>query len=202
MKPGRTVREYKTSDNRLVTLRSLRYADLDAMVEFANKIAKEKKTNRDLGIVSFDRRMTREKERRFLKMIIEGSRSGDVISLGAFAGGKLVGHCDLKRRKPNDVRHTGVLGIVILDGYRGVGVGEKLITEVLGEALRKGVWLIELTTFAINEGAIHLYEKFGFHRVGIVPGKMLRDGMLLDEVVMYADLRGSDKSPLTGRGKS
>ena len=201
MKPGTTVAEFRTSDERFVTIRSLKYTDLDAMVEFANKLVKDKRTNRDLGIVSFDRRMTHKEEREFLKMVIEGNMNGDVVSLGAFAGGNLVGHCDLKRRKPADVRHSGVLGIVVLEGYRGVGLGEKLLTEVLGEAQRRGVWLVELTVFAINERAIHLYEKLGFRRVGIVPDKMHRDGRYLDEVAMYVDLRGSDKSPTTARGK-
>lgn len=59
----------------------------------------------------------------------------------------------------------------------------------LREALRSGVWLVELQVFASNEVAIHVYEKLGFRRVGVVPGKMLRNGRLLDEIHMYVDLR-------------
>lgn len=202
MRPPGAVAEFRTSDDRLVILRALRKTDLDAVVRFANTLVREKKTNRELGVVSFDKRLTRKDERDFLKVRVEGARKGEVVSLGAFAEAKMVGHCDVRRWKPGDLRHAGTLGIVILQGYRGVGIGERLMTEVLRQALRKGIWLVELTVFAINEKAIHLYEKVGFRKVGVVPNKFLRDGRHLDEVVMYSDLRGSDKSDSTARGRT
>ncbi len=189
MKPGTVVAEFRTSDDRKVVLRTLRRNDIDAMLKFANALVREKKTNRDLGIISFDRWLTKKEEGRFLRMVIDGVKRKNVVSLAAFADGKMVGHCDLRRRLPRDVRHSGVFGIVILDGYRGVGIGERMMGEALREARRVGIWLVELTVFAANARAIHLYEKLGFSRVGVVPGKMLRDGRHLDEVVMYADLR-------------
>jgi hypothetical protein len=42
------------------------------MLKFANALVKEKKTNRDLGIVSFDRRLTKKEEREFLEELIKG----------------------------------------------------------------------------------------------------------------------------------
>lgn len=202
MRLPETVAEFKTSDDRLVVLRALRKTDLDAVVRFANTLVREKKTNRELGVVSFDKRLTRKEERNFLRVITEGVRKGEVVSLGAFAEAKMVGHCDVRRRKSGDFRHAGTLGMVILQGYRGVGIGERLMIEVLRQALRKGIWLVELTVFATNEKAIHLYEKGGFRKVGVVPNKFLRDGRHVDEVVMYADLRGSDKSDSTVRGRT
>lgn len=202
MRPGKEAAEFRTSDGRLVVLRPLRTGDLDPLVRFANAMVKEKKANRDLGVVTFDRRLTRREERKFLDAIVVGVRKKEVVSLGAFVGGEVVGHCDVSRREPSDLRHTGVLGIVLAEGHRGVGIGERLMAEVLGEAARIGVWLVELRVFSINGPAIHLYEKMGFRRVGVVPNKMLRDGRGLDEVVMYADLRGSDKSTSTVRGRS
>jgi RimJ/RimL family protein N-acetyltransferase len=79
--------------------------------------------------------------------------------------------------------------MVILDGYRGTGIGQMMVRTALEEALRCGVWLVELDVFAINKAAIHVYEKLGFKRVGVVPAKMLRNGRLLDEIHMYVDLR-------------
>jgi ribosomal protein S18 acetylase RimI-like enzyme len=78
---------------------------------------------------------------------------------------------------------------VICDGFRGVGIGEKLTEEVLRESGRIGVWLVELTVFAINVSARRLYEKMGFVRVGVVPDKVVRGDRHFDEVIMYADLR-------------
>ena len=118
-----------------------------------------------------------------------GIKKKEVVSIAAFVGGKIVDHCDVSRRKPTDERHTGLFGIVILSGYRGIGIGQMMVKKALEEALRSGVWLVELHVFAINEVAIHVYEKLGFRRVGVVPGKMLRNGRLLDEIHMYVDLR-------------
>lgn len=40
-----------------------------------------------------------------------------------------------------------------------------------------------------QEVAIHVYEKLGFRRTGVVLGKILRNERLLDETHMYFDLR-------------
>lgn len=114
--------------------------------------------------------------------------------MAAFSEKKLVGNCDIFRRKMKDVHHTGVLGIVILEGYRGVGLGEAMMLTALAQATKVGIWLVELQVFANNKQARALYEKLGFRMVGLVPNKIVRRGKSIDEVVMYADLRPTDKS--------
>lgn len=202
MKPGEQLARFITEDQRPCVLRSPSSSDLDGLLKFANRFVEEKKRNRDLGIISFDSRLTKKAERKWLDGIVEGVRGREVVSVAAFVGGKVVGHCDVHRRKLKDVRHTGVLGIAVLDGYRGVGIGERLMAVALREARKIGIRLVELQVFAINEAAIHLYEKMGFRPVGVVPKKMLRRGRYYDEVAMFADLRGTDKSTSRGGGES
>lgn len=176
--------------------------DLSLLVTFATTLFKERRTNRNLGIVSLDRYVTRPDEEKFLEGVLKGVRDNNVVSVAAFVNDKLVGNCDIHRRGFYDVRHTGVLGIVIIDGYRRAGIGEKMMNVALREALRLGVWLLELQVFQTNVGAIHLYEKLGFKRVGVVPNKILRKGRFIDEVQMFADLRGTEKSTTSGRSES
>lgn len=189
LKPVEKITQFEAKDGRVVVLRPLRRGDLEALTEFAKTLVKEKKTNQDLGVVSFDMRVTLKKEREFLRTVINGVRDNEIVSVAAFDDGVMVGHCDVRRRRPSDVRHTGVLGIVILDGYRGVGIGMRMMNEALNGALRIGVWLVELQVFAINDIAIHLYEKLGFRKVGVVPNKMIRRSRHYDEIAMYNDLR-------------
>jgi ribosomal protein S18 acetylase RimI-like enzyme len=189
LKPGEVRAVFVSKDGRGVTIRPLRRSDLDALVRFANRISKEKAVNRELGIVSLDGRITRANEREFLNHILSAARSREAVSLAAFVDGDVVGHADIWRRKPKDVRHTGVFGIVVCDGYRGVGIGKRLMAEVLRESRLIGVWLVELTVFATNEGARRLYEKMGFEKVGVIPEKIVRGERHFDEVLMYADLR-------------
>jgi RimJ/RimL family protein N-acetyltransferase len=194
MKTGAVV-EFESADRRHVLLRSLTMRDIEAVTRFANAIVKEKKTNLDLGLVGFDRRVTVKEERKFLRALVEGEAKREAVSIGAFVDGRLVGHCDVRRRKAADERHVGTFGIVILDGYRGVGIGQMMVKEALVRSRRLGVWLVELSVFAINARAIHVYEKMGFRRAGVVPNKMLRKGRLMDEVSMYVEIRGTSKSP-------
>jgi len=202
LKPGELVEEFESKDGRHVVLRALKRSDLDELLRFANKLVREKSRNRELGVVSFDRRISRGDEKEFLDGVIAGLQRKESLSVAAFVDGVMVGNCDIRRRKPRDFHHSAVFGIVILDGFRNLGIGERMMSAILREAKRLGVWLIELSVFSINEGAIHLYEKMGFRRVGTVPNKFLRDGKFFDEMVMFADLRGSDKSSSPGRARS
>lgn len=204
MKPGRIYATFTARDGRRVVLRALRKTDLDGLLKFANAIVKERGTNLQLGIVSLNKRVRRSDEREFLERTLLGIRRKEVVSVAAFVGDRVVGNCDISRRSLAEVRHTGLFGIVILEGYRGIGIGQMMVKTALEEALRSGVWLVELGVFVINEVAIHVYEKLGFKRVGVVPGKMLRNGRLLDEIHMYVDLRrraapGTDVQPGTAR---
>jgi len=193
---------FRTSDGRSVTLRPLAPRDAPALVGFANAMAEEKKVNRDLGVVSFDRRATTAEEKRFLSETLKGMKRKETVSVAAFDGNRLVGHCDIRRRMRDDVMHAGTLGITVLDGYRGVGLGEKLMSEALLRAWRRGIRLVQLTVFSNNSVARALYGKMGFREVGVIPGKVVRDGKPLDEVIMYAEFRRTDKSTPRPRQKS
>jgi RimJ/RimL family protein N-acetyltransferase len=179
---------FETGDRRLITLRPLRRSDLDAMVLFANNLVSEKKSNREFGLTSMDRRMTRADEKKFLDNTLEGMAKRRLVSVAAFHGSRLVGHCDIVGRTSRDERHTGVLGIVIIEGYRGVGLGERMIRVALSRASKIGMWMIELEVFAINTPAKNLYKKLGFKIVGVIPRKVIRNGTFIDIVRMYIHL--------------
>lgn len=113
----------------------------------------------------------------------------------------MVGNCDIHRREPADVRHTGVLGIVVREDFRGIGIGERLMHETLRRSQSIGVELVELQVFATNKAALHLHEKAGFRTVWVVPNKMKRGDRCFDEITMFADVRGIDKSTSARRRK-
>jgi RimJ/RimL family protein N-acetyltransferase len=188
LKKGGTHSVFKTNDGKLITLRSLRRTDLDALLSFANGFAREKRRNRELGIISFDRTMTRANEKAFLDKTLLNLAKRRGVSIAAFDRDRLVGHCDIAGRASDDERHTGVLGIIVADGYRGVGLGGEMVRIALAQASKLGIWAIELEVFATNEPARHLYEKFGFRKFGTIPKKVIRDGKFIDVVGMYAHL--------------
>jgi len=188
LKKGVAHSVFKTSDGRSITLRPLRRGDLDALLSFANGLVREKKRNRELGVVSFDMTMTRAKEKAFLDKTLLNLAKRRGVSVAAFHGSRLVGHCDVDGRNSRDERHTGLLGIVVANGYRGVGLGEEMVRIALAQASKLEIWAIELEVFATNAPARHVYEKSGFKTFGTIPKKVIRDGKFIDVVGMYAHL--------------
>ena len=194
MRPGQVYSRFEAPGLPPTVLRALRSRDLPKIVEFANTLFEERGRNPDLGIISLDRRVSRSGEKKYLDRVLAGIRKDEEVSVAAFGGGRMVGNCDVKRRTLYDVMHTGVLGIAIIDGYRGFGLGAAMVRTALSQARRIGVWLVELQVFSSNEPAIRLYQRLGFRRIGTVPNKILRGRRHIDEALMYIDLRRTDKS--------
>lgn len=189
MRTGKLIAELEPWPGRKILIRPLKAGDLPAALKFANTLVAERRVNRDLGIL-LSKEVTMAEESRFVGGVVSGMRKGDAVSVAAFDGDILVGHCDVTRREPEDIRHTGLLGIAILDGYRGRGLGESMVKTALREARKIGIQLVELEVFANNSRAIRLYERTGFKLTGRVPGKIRRSGRRIDELSMCIDLEG------------
>ena len=62
------------------------------------------------------------------------------------------------------------LGIAVLDGWRGQGIGRRLIEHLEKWAAERGVERITLTVSETNDGAIRLYHDLGY----VVSGREMR----------------------------
>jgi ribosomal protein S18 acetylase RimI-like enzyme len=108
------------------------------------------------------------------------------IMLNALDGERVVGWCDVRRVDAEISKHCGILGMGLVDGYRGRGLGERLITQTL-DAIRKsnlGIERVELTVWGSNARAIGLYEKVGFAHEGRKVGARKIDGATDDVMLM------------------
>ncbi len=106
-------------------------------------------------------------------------------SLVAESGGKVVGHIALYVNQNMRRRHSGYIGMAVLDGHNGQGIGTALMREVIDLAES---WLnitrLELTVFSDNISARRLYEKSGFDVEGEARGFAFRDGEFVDALYM------------------
>jgi len=66
-----------------------------------------------------------------------------------------------------DEAHVTTIGIDL--PYRGRGLGEALLLRLLDESVRRGANMMTLEVRISNEGAIRLYEKYGFSIHGVRP---------------------------------
>ena len=112
------------------------------------------------------------------------SERGDPMFV-ALAGDEVVGWCDIRRHHLFPAyAHRGVLGIGIVSGYRGLGIGYRLLDASLNLAFSRGFVRVELEVRTDNSRAIALYEKLGFVREGVVRDAMLVDGQYHDAIAM------------------
>jgi putative acetyltransferase len=107
------------------------------------------------------------------------------IILAAWLGDRLAGTAGLFRNNLGRREHAASLGIGLGDAFQNQGIGTALMAELIDMADN---WLnlrrIELTVFADNAGAIHLYKKFGFVTEGTFAAATFRDGAFVDSYLM------------------
>ena len=109
----------------------------------------------------------------------------------ALVDGRVVGWCDVQRTPRDTMKHGGVLGMGILDGFRSRGVGSALMRATLGRARKRGFTRVELTVRVDNRRAIGLYRKFGFVPEGRKRRAFRVDGRYYDLLSMAVLFRRS-----------
>ncbi len=135
------------------------------------------------------------REKRYLAQIealplekIEGfvkeSVAIDAVQFVALDGQRVVGWADIFPAWAHAVAHTGSLGMGVLPGYRGLGIGRRLLQACINKATGKGITRIELEARADNERAIRLYESMGFKHEALKRRAMRFDGVYYDAVQM------------------
>ena len=94
---------------------------------------------------------------------------------------------------PNNIGRCGHIAnasYAVARDCRGRGVGEALVRDSLKQAKAFGFTVMQFNAVvAANSVALHLYEKVGFTRLGVIPkGFRLPDGTYADIVPQYMEL--------------
>jgi len=110
------------------TIRPSIPADAEAVWRCLNSVARER---RHIAMVEPP---TLEEVHSFLRTLADRG----VIQFVALAGSQVVGWCDVTRKPIEGFRHSGVLGMGLLQAYRRRGLGSALLRAVLAEAQSRG----------------------------------------------------------------
>ncbi|PKM86278.1 MAG: GNAT family N-acetyltransferase [Firmicutes bacterium HGW-Firmicutes-12] len=94
---------------------------------------------------------------------------------------------------PNNVGRCGHIAnasYAVCESYRGYHIGEKLVRHSMKMGREFGFSLLQFNAVvSTNDGAIHLYERMGFHRVGVIPnGYLLSNGNYENIIIYYIEL--------------
>ncbi len=92
--------------------------------------------------------------------------------------GTVVGSCGMT----NSCNEGNIDNVVVAEEYRGKGIAQKLLRELIALGEAEGVEAYTLEVRVSNAAAIHVYEKMGFVSEGIRPGfyeKPVEDAMIM-----------------------
>ncbi|HIQ84156.1 MAG TPA: GNAT family N-acetyltransferase [Candidatus Pullichristensenella stercorigallinarum] len=116
--------------------------------------------------------------------------AGQSFSAVAEEDGEILGLYILHPNNEGRCGHIANASYAVDRSARGKGAGEALVSHCLETAAALGFRLMQFNAVVkSNLGAIHLYEKLGFVRIGEVPGGFLmKDGHYEDIVLFYHTL--------------
>lgn len=185
------------TSNGAALVRELRWGDFDDLREAYYRLYEERDSGAPIGITLYADRPSVIDEAEWFAGLYRESLSGRTVVSVAEVAGHAVGSCTIGpvgRVPGSETAHVGELGILVRDGHRGRGVGTALLAHALDRA-RERFDLVRLWVFEVNVGAVRLYQRFGFERVGRMPGAVRRGGRYFDELLFVLDLRSSPAKP-------
>jgi RimJ/RimL family protein N-acetyltransferase len=113
----------------------------------------------------------------------------DALAIACYIDGEVVGNCEFRCHRGIKTRHRASIGISIRRKYWSLGIGSAMFNELIREARKHGVAILQLEYIAGNERGRLLYEKYGFHAIGERPKAFrLKDGTYQSEILMQREL--------------
>jgi RimJ/RimL family protein N-acetyltransferase len=191
MKAGKIIRRFLAKDGREVSLRTVKWEDLDDLLELINLLVEEK------ADIIRSEKVSRDEEIDWLSGVLRRQEKDDVVYIIAEASGKVVASSEIARRTGYE-EHVGALGIVIKKSFRDQGIGTEIMRSLIEQGQAWGLKVLTLSVFASNERAYHVYEKVGFIETGRIPKKFFRDGKYIDEIIMAKLLEWTTNGQLQG----
>ena len=158
-------------------IRRLRKTDLQNFFECRLRALK---SSPSAFLISYDEEKTKGADH-FLKSLEHDGNERAIF--GAFAGGEIIGTLGIYREDHSRINHKATIwGVHVDAGFRGQGVGRKLLKRALGFAKDEmGVLSVALSVESKNTPAQKLYASQGFKTWGTEPKAMRHEDLLLDE---------------------
>ncbi|MBH1940822.1 GNAT family N-acetyltransferase [Mobilitalea sibirica] len=159
-----------------ISIREYKEEDISQMMDIWNTVVTEANAFPQVD------KLTREEAKIFFQ---EQTYTG-VAAMGNEILGLYILH-------PNNIGRCGHIAnasYAVKTEKRGLKVGEKLVRDSLYKGKELGFLLMQFNAVvSTNKSAIHLYEKIGFVRLGIIPeGFLLGDGTYTDIILYYIKL--------------
>lgn len=156
-----------------VSIRNLREEDLPSLIAIWNTIVEEANAFPQVEYMKTEEAATFFAAQTYTGVAVRGE---EVVGLYILHPNN-IGRCG----------HIANASYAVKTGLRGQKIGEKLVMDSLSKGKEYGFKTMQFNAVvSMNETAIHLYEKIGFQRLGIIPnGFLLGDGSYTDILLYY-----------------
>jgi len=172
------MKEMNINDEKVI-IRKAKKSDAKALIEYLNVIGGESDFL-TFGIGEFEKSVEQEED--YIENILGQENA---LSIVAEVNGKVVGNLNFSGGPRHRTAHSGEFGISVLKEYWGNGIGEELIKYLINWSKNSGIIRkIDLRTRTDNTRSIHLYEKLGFLKEGIVKRDFSINGEFYDSFLM------------------
>jgi phosphinothricin acetyltransferase len=105
--------------------------------------------------------------------------------LVAREGGNILGWAALSPVSKRQVyRGVAEVSVYVRDSARGQGLGFKLLSRLVGESERAGIWTLQASIFPENQASVAIHQRCGFRIVGIRERIARHHGRWRDTVIM------------------
>ena len=163
-------------------IRELQPEDAEKLIAYVKRIGGES-DNLTFGPEGFP--VTVEQEKAMLAFKMNDPRS---VMYGVWNGDELIADGSLDAL-PRRMSHRAELGLTVIKEMWNKGIGGMLLEKLIDFAGKAGIEIINLEVRSDNAAAIHLYEKYGFKRIGTSPAYFKIGDQYFDFEIMYLDLR-------------
>jgi L-amino acid N-acyltransferase YncA len=165
-----------------VRIRDAVAADLPAIVEIYNSTIPSRVVSADTEPVSVEQRLPwfdeHEPSRRPIWVMESAGEVVGWLSLSDFYDARPAYHA------------TAEIGVYVREGYRGEGVGRRLVEEAIARGPKLGLKTLTAGAFAHNEASVRLFEGVGFRKWAHFPNVAELDGVERDLIVLGLRLYG------------
>jgi len=140
--------------------------------------------------ILINKKISLREEKDFLEGLLNMTKARKKVYLIAEFDDKIIATTSIEQQKGRG-DHVGKFGIIVKNGYRGIGLGKFMMSEIIKLAkkdLKPQPKIISLDVFTDNTPAINLYKKMRFRKVAKIPKCRQYKGKLLDEFVMILEV--------------
>lgn len=175
-------KKVKLKDGKILEIRPPKKSDLKALLKYVNDLSAER-----TFIILQGSKVTIPEEKEYLNRALKTIKEKNRVQICAFDKDVLVANVSIERKKNAIENHVCSLAMGIKNGYRDQGLGKILIKEIHLQAKKNisGAKVCLLTVFGNNARAIHLYESFGYKKIGALPKGIKWRNKFVDHVYMY-----------------